>query len=91
MKGMENTNNVIEVNFKREEPSVVAQLETMGFSVKQTGDDAFIVKSMKTGAVLNANASERDLRSYLTCINYTANRHGRDITTGFKYTQPAHA
>lgn len=81
---------LVEVSTRRKEKTVQEQLIDAGFSIIPTGDDAFVVKSDATGAVLNANANEHDLKVYLTCLRHTAEKHGRDIDVAFKYTRPAH-
>lgn len=70
--------------------SVIDQMRDAGFEVTHIGDDHFVIKSLATGGIVRRDATMRDLTEYVTCINYVAKRHGKDIYHSYNYTKPAH-
>jgi hypothetical protein len=80
--------------FSKESKPVVAVIETLtksGMLIERVGEDAYNVISNATGAVLQRLIPSDELAQYVRCMNYVAEKHGRDITESYKYVKPVHS
>lgn len=80
--------------FGRETEAVrdtISRLTDSGMLIERVGEDAYNVMSNATGAVLDRMVSAIDLARLVRCMNYVAEKHGRDITESYKYVKPVHS
>lgn len=70
---------------------IIARLAASGLTVETVEGIGYNVTSNATGAVLERLISEGELKRLAVCMQYVADRHGRDITERFTYQRPAHS
>lgn len=69
---------------------LIERLTESGMLIEQVGEDAFNVISNATGAVLERLTPATELAKYVRCMDYVAEKHGREIEEGFSYIKPVH-
>jgi len=89
--------SMVEVSLSEEPISfthIIKKLIGAGFDVfadgEQDGETVYTVGSLATGATIKTGVKIKELKSYITCMEYVQATHGDDMNISYKYIKPVH-